>query len=385
MKRVQPILRTVLLLAVLLSPWLSAQPSLAAEPPPKAALFVQNLAGVEFDNRLATFKDLVATRLTEKGFSVIDPELAIDKFRESRSRTPAESELLTLEEAQSAGQLDTVLGKASALRIGQLLGADYLVVATLNSFGTETKNFSGYGIDNRATEFRLRLGLKVLEGASGGTLYGDLVTTTLRKSVDKHLAIATDDILPQLLDLGAVQLAEKVSSQVNRISQTPVKTAAMVEFAVSSNVEANVELDGAVIGTTPGKFQALPGLHQLRLSGQWLTPWEKTVNIVANQTLSVTLQLSNEGVQRFATLEALKIELERAKKDVDLSGRERENQIAIDKEQSSADVDAKAKLSEGRKTMLEESHIRIEGPPAASNRGDQTVSPEALLPSVSQP
>lgn len=339
--------------------------SVTAAEPLVAAVFVQNRAGVELTDHVDSFKDFVTTRLTEKGFSIIDRDVAISRFREARSRDQVEIEriktFINLLEQKNDTTIEEALDGASALRIAQMLGADYLVMASISSFGREVKEFKGYGVDNTNVEFRLRISLKVLEGRQGGTVFGDTITAKVTKNTGKNLKISSDDILPQLLDSGAQMLAQNVEDRLGRIRATQVKAASAVEFSVNSNVEAIVELDGAVIGTSPGRFYASPGLHQVRLTGQWLATWEKTVNIFANQTLNVTLQMSDEGQRRFASLEELKITLERERKDVELMTKERENRLLIDREQSEADAFAKKREAEGRKSMLEESRIRIEG------------------------
>lgn len=60
-------------------------------------------------------------------------------------------------------------------------------------------------------------------------------------------------------------------------------------------LNVTVELDGVVIGTAPGAFNALPGLHKIRLSREGYKDWERTVSIRDGQVLSVALTLTPEG------------------------------------------------------------------------------------------
>lgn len=60
-----------------------------------------------------------------------------------------------------------------------------------------------------------------------------------------------------------------------------------------------MELDGAVIGSTPGAFKASAGIHKMRLSRQGLKDWERTVNIFDGQKLSVAMELDDQGHQRW--------------------------------------------------------------------------------------
>jgi hypothetical protein len=106
---------------------------------------------------------------------------------------------------------------------------------------------------------------------------------------------------------------------------------------------------------------------------EWLTPWERTVNIFPNQVISVTLELSEQGLLRFATIEQFKADLARNKQLSDMEMKEREAAVDIAKEQSEAAVGiakeqseaeayAKKQISEGEKKRREESYERIEGP-----------------------
>lgn len=347
------------------------------DPPPlRAAIFLQNRAGDEFIDKLDVLNDLLTTRLTEKGFSIIDRSVVLAKFRESRNLEPTvQKEVRTLEKAaegsSTTGGIENSLSSASALRIAQMIGADYIVIASLTSFGHETRVFQGegttYGTNNKSSIYTLRIALKVLEGNSGGTVYGDIVSIAERVVVVERLRIESSDIVNKLLDTGAIKIAENVGGKIQAIRDVKVKTAAVVEFSVQSNVEgATVELDGAVIGSTPGRFAAAPGLHQLKITKQWLTSWDRTINIFANQVLNATLELSQEGLQRYATIEQLKLDLAKTKMLTEMEGKEREANIAINKEQSSADAYSKKTIADGEKKKREESYIRTEGSPTTT-------------------
>jgi hypothetical protein len=345
----------------------------APDAPLRAAIFIQNRAGAEFTDKLDVLNDLLTTRLTEKGFSVIDRSVVVAKFREARDLEPAlQRDVSTLEKAaegsNGSGGIESALSGASALRIAQMIGADYLVMASLTSFGQEIRTFKGegthFGSSNKSYIYTLRISAKVLEGNQGGTVYGDTVSVAERVAVVENLRIESNDIVNKLLDAAALKVAENIGDKVQKIRDVRVKTVPVVEFSVQSNVEgATVELDGAVLGSTPGRFVAAPGLHQLKISKQWLSPWDKTINIYANQVLNVTLELSAEGLKRYSTLEQLKLDLAKTKMRTEMEGKERESNIDINKQQSEADAYSKKAIADGEKKKREDSYDRIEGAP----------------------
>jgi hypothetical protein len=72
---------------------------------------------------------------------------------------------------------------------------------------------------------------------------------------------------------------------------------------------ATIELDGAVIGSAPGSFRVSPGLHQLRVTRAWMKPYFATVNIQNGTSLEVALEMSDEGIAKWGTVEALRADV----------------------------------------------------------------------------
>ena len=50
------------------------------------------------------------------------------------------------------------------------MGADYIIVTAITSFGTEKKSFKGYGVETVNIITNLRASYKILEGVQGGNL-----------------------------------------------------------------------------------------------------------------------------------------------------------------------------------------------------------------------
>jgi hypothetical protein len=346
-----------------------------ADAPMKAAIFIQNRAGADFADKIDVLNDLLTTRLTEKGFSVIDRSVVMAKFREARDLEPAlQREVDALEKAMDGANAqagpESSLSGASALRIAQMIGADYLVMASLTSFGQEIRTFKGegtqYGSNNRSSIYTLRISVKVLEGNQGGSVYADTVAVAERIAVVEGLRIESSEIINKLLEAGAVKIAGNIGDKTGKIRDARTTVAAGVEFSVKSNIEgATVELDGAAIGSTPGRFTAAPGLHQLRVYKQWLAPWDKMVNVFAGQVLNISLELSKEGLKRYSTLENLKLDLAKTKMQTEAEGKERDANIEINKQQSDADAYSKKAIADGEKKKREDSYDRIEGAPGS--------------------
>src|SRR5580658_9437825 len=85
----------------------------------KAAIFVANRADKSLDDKLGTLEDFISSHITEKGFTVISREVATDA-------------LSSLKKDSSPTAADQLLSdNSSVLRLGQMLGVDYLIVASI--------------------------------------------------------------------------------------------------------------------------------------------------------------------------------------------------------------------------------------------------------------
>jgi len=377
-KRVLVVVRV--LMGVFAMPLLSwGQAPASDKPMLRTAIFVQNRASPDFQKSVETLNDLITTKLTEKGFSIIDKDVVIAAFKEARDdRDPVREEQKVktdnLAVTKTEATVENVLTSASALRIAQMINADYLVFATINSAGRETREFKGqdtaYGADMKATIYTLRIALKVMEGRQGGTVYGDVVTATEKIAKTKNYESDSTDTVNKLLDDGSTLIADRVESRLGRIRDSLGATPSLVaEFSVNCNIlNATVELDGAVLGTTPGRFKATPGLHQLRISHEWYATWDKMANVYSNQVLNVDLELSTEGFQRFQNIEKFKVALQNEYQEIALRGLVVTSQVARAKVQSEAEAYALSRIAEGEKTMREHSWIHDDGLVNAINK-----------------
>ena len=90
---------------------------------------------------------------------------------------------------------------------------------------------------------------------------------------------------------------------------------------------AAIEIDGAVIGSAPGSFRIAPGLHQLKVSREWMKPYFATVNIQNGSSFEIALEMSKAGIEKWGTVEALRADI--AKRYAD-AARERGVRVNID-------------------------------------------------------
>lgn len=332
----------------------------------KAAIFVANRADKSFDDKLATFEDFISSRFTEKGFSVISREMAINAL----------GSLLKDSKQTDADQL---LGNnSSVLQLGRLLGADYLIVASVSSYGADKKTVDAYGEKTVNVTHNLRVTYKILDGIQGGTLASDTVKASKTIRYTESSREDAGDLFNSLLDDASIKLAESLGKReismvaaakeqvefsvacgMQDLAQVPMSipdvriatdNTVLVgkERLVVQALDVTVELDGVVAGSAPSKFKAMPGLHKLRLTREGFTPWERTMNVVAGQQLKVALQMSDAGYQRWKDNTAFLNSIETGKKLTDAEA-ERIRGEAQKLRQSGYKVDVKIDTKEGIK------------------------------------
>ena len=290
----------------------------------KAAIFVENRAGNDLNNKVSALEDFLTSRITGKGFSILSREVLINSLR----NYPPESG--DGEGEPSAAKLDKLLSNnTSVLRLAQMMDVDYIIAASIASVGTEKKVFRGYGVETVNLVTTLRVSYKILEAVYGGTLVADTVkvSNTMRSTESSHTE--SSDMINELLDNASVMIAESLMQK--QLAQTPQK-ADLAEITISCGMQdlaqlptsvpdirltekqkiviennnpevqaldVTVELNGTVIGSAPGLFKASPGLNKIRLSREGFKDWERTINITNGQSLKVALQMTDAGYKRW--------------------------------------------------------------------------------------
>ncbi|WP_404424933.1 PEGA domain-containing protein [Nibricoccus sp. IMCC34717] len=325
----------------------------------KAAIFVANRAGAENDKLISILEDHLTARVQGSGFQVLSREIIANALT---AFDPA-----VASSTRSAESLDAKLTEqSSALRLGQNLGADYLLVATIDSIGTKQRTVSAYGVNMTNVDTNLRATYKVIDGNSGATLASDVVKSTVSARQTENAHEQNDDAVNELLDQAAEQLGNSLKSRV-AARQIPAASAAaaLVEMTISveaadlyipdvrigegntiaisedkfkvSPLNVTVEIDGVAMGTAPGKIKLRPGFSKLRLTRDGFKTWERTINAVNGMNLSVAMELSPEGYARWKESTAFMNDLKNGAKL----------------------TDAQVKVLEGQAEMLKNSYFRV--------------------------
>lgn len=293
-------MKNPLSLALALAVSASAFCGLAADR--RIAVFVQNKSGVPaLDAQTDGIRERIAAAFAEvEGFQVVEATLAADAFKTSPN-------------------------------IAKAVGCDYAAVATILRAGATRRNVNG----RLNTVFSLRMAFKVMD-ANGVSVDG-MPTWTQKFPVLDAEEDATE-YYDTLLDRWEEDMTTAVAAKAPKWRSPTATDAALVSFRVQTSIDrtvaelesqtkgtsgemlqelrkvvggASVELDGVVIGSTPGDFKTTPGLHRLRVLRTWMQPYEATISVTDGMSLDIALEMSPSGVERWGTVEALRADLAR--------------------------------------------------------------------------
>lgn len=302
-----------------------AQPSPAAPPASapqfKSVVLVNNRAGAEWDGKIRVLEDHLAAQLTELGFSVLTREVVVDSLR---TFDPAVAGL-----PRPADGLEAQLTEqSSALRLAQNLGVNYIIQASLSSVGAKDVVAKAYGVETRSQERSLRLSYRLLDASQGGSLTGDTVRVAAVVQQTANAETQRDGVVDDLLDEAAGRVVDSLRVRVaagripapaalaQRVTLTlrleaadlmipdvrlgPENTVSISESKYRlAPLNASVEIDGVAVGGAPGAVSVRPGFSKLRITREGFAPWERTINVVDGQTLSIALTLSDSGYARW--------------------------------------------------------------------------------------
>jgi hypothetical protein len=317
----------------------------------KCAIFVANRASTKVpDEKVSVMEDLLTGNAADKGFEIISREVVLNSVKELAKAGPNKGN-----ERAPGAQLDEALSNnTSALRLADNMGADYVLFVTISTFGSDkvAVNDPKRNINMVMLTSKMRATYKLLDITRGGSLTAGVATATKSDRVGAETTITRETVVDDLIEATAMDMATMMerASANNRIPDPGVANA-KVEFEIRCGVAdlvfpeivkndqgeyvvtagryqleqlgVAVELDGVLIGTSPGPLLARPGLHKIRLKRAKFEDYEGTVAIAPPTTdrfgdkhpqlLQITMQMTPVGRAEFKEMTAFVDNLKRDK------------------------------------------------------------------------
>lgn len=357
--------------------------------PQKVAVVVVNDSGNRaLDAKTKALEKSLSARLAGAGFGIVDYDLAVRSLNDylgdsnAKFRTAAAALKRALDSKESAGSM--LISDASGVRLGGLVGADYILSVSIASYSVEKRKSSVYGVATENTVYKLRTNstLHVLSDVAYSVAGTSLASEkTLRNTAD--ISVSDDGVADDLVSDAAESTAEFFAARSKRQSlAAPVRTSGEVEifftvegldmpeivrengkYALSKKTipvsvsSVTAEIDG-IAQTLGGKISLPRGIHTLVIRQSGLEPLEKNINITGASGQRLTLSLRPDAATRAAFKEDAAFVEEMKKRamasdsalEISAAEAERIRGAAKMYEQSGFKVDAKA-LPEINKTQ----------------------------------
>ena len=128
---------------------------------------------------------------------------------------PTEEPKVSVPEAPPVNLDQQLSRNSSALRLAQMMGADYIIAASITSFGMEKKAFEGYGVKTVNLIHNLRVSYKILEAVQGGSLVADTVKVSKTTRFTEGSHTEDSDMINELLDEASIKVAESLSKKAD--------------------------------------------------------------------------------------------------------------------------------------------------------------------------
>ena len=195
----------------------------------KIVIIVENRASADLNDKVAVLEDLVASRVAGRGLSVISRDVVTRALKNYSTGKDPNGAL---------GAVDRSLeDQTSALRLAQNLGADYILVPSLISLGSEQRNYAGNGISTLNTMHRLLVSYKLVEANEGGAVRGGALAA--EKNIRQTAALQTDDgdVINTLLNDAADQLADAIVEVTETGSSLRANKLKVIDTILESNTQ----------------------------------------------------------------------------------------------------------------------------------------------------
>lgn len=261
----------------------------------KSATYISLIAvTVLFPNLPVTANDAIAivdfTSSVRTDLVTMIPDILTDRMINLGKFDVLERARLNAIMREQSFQLSGNVTPESAVSMGQMLGARYLMTGHIIDMGVNTRSFQGYGTSTNTTFYTLSVSVRILDTQDGRLLF-----STQKQAEEKEYQSQTSYGASTQITLA---LANNICSQIIRdvnnsnlfTPSSQAESKAMVEIVVTSEPSgADVEIDGVFYGNTGGNFSIQKGLHTITVSLSGYEVWNKRVMCKADTKFNVIL------------------------------------------------------------------------------------------------
>ncbi|NDG63208.1 MAG: PEGA domain-containing protein [Planctomycetes bacterium] len=289
-----------------------------------AAIFVKNRPADVSPEKVMVLEDYIAAQVDKFCFTTVSREDTLNAV--ARFATSGANVGTNIDPAKD---LDRILSdETSALRLAQQMGVDYILIASITAYINDRQQTEAYGATTDIRSAQLDVTYRLLGRVQGQVITSDSVTATEKVRQSPNLK-QERDLIDVVIRRCAQEIGESVGKRCSEATVTAPSTlptevpfrivctmqdmtipgvvtdAATGRYVVSGvnwnllPTNAAVEIDGLVVGNAPEMLNVFPGLHKVSITCEGFRPWNRTINVRPGMSLSVPLQLTDEGLIRW--------------------------------------------------------------------------------------
>ena len=289
-----------------------------------AAIFVKNRPADVSPEKVMVLEDYIAAQVDKFCFTTVSREDTLNAV--ARFATAGANVGTNIDPAKD---LDRILSdETSALRLAQQMGVDYILIASITAYINDRQQTEAYGATTDIRSAQLDVTYRLLGRVQGQVITSDSVTATEKVRQSPNLK-QERDLIDVVIRRCAQEIGESVGKRCSEATVTaPSTLPAEVPFRIVCTMQdmtipgvvtdaatgryvvsgvnwnllptnAAVEIDGLVVGNAPEMLNVFPGLHKVSITCEGFRPWNRTINVRPGMSLSVPLQLTDEGLIRW--------------------------------------------------------------------------------------
>ncbi|MBM7622827.1 CsgG/HfaB family protein [Sporohalobacter salinus] len=193
---------------------------------------------------------------------------------EGQFRIVERTKLKDIMQEQEFSQSGLVNQNATAIKLGKLLGAQYIVTGSITNLDIEEKTFEGYDIESTKLKIRLESNIKMINVNTGVIELANIYSTEKSYQVADTHSINVNSkariLLKDVLQKCATDISKIGSSQKEKAKEVTVKF-------TSDPSGASIEVDGIYVGSTSAEIPVKKGIHVVKISMGGYESWKKKV------------------------------------------------------------------------------------------------------------
>lgn len=304
------------------------------------ALFCRSIDPDVSDSQVRQIENLVSSSLAQNGINVIQSDLLLEPAKNWATSSKVEGgyegflnalgETLSIVNdsvrSNSADPREKLLGDSSVANLAQTLGADLLMVLTVDSYSHEQRKFDGNSsLPSAFVNHFHRLGMSYRIVSGSKSVLGDSIMEEISWRESNTFSRDTKSILDELMRSSAKKIVSKVVSakkSLSEISATVESTQLLLNATVrmpggaklllptvvdnrvvmiDAQLSGEVYVDGIVVGNLNEGLSVAPGLHQVSVTIPGYEEWSRFLNIKGEMELAINMEMTPDAYEKWKT------------------------------------------------------------------------------------